>query len=634
MLLIYITLFTALSISAIAIYYSVMGLAAIFAGAVVPIIVMGGVLEVSKLVTVVWLHYNWEYAKWWLKSYLSIAVILIMIITSIGIFGTLSKSHIEQTLLSNEQTARIELIEEQITRSALKIKRWSNEINRLSNGDVGTRVDNLITRENTALAIINNQIVNEQSQINATISNEEEGLSKIRASVSEDKEALRERLQANTDAEENRFGAIRSSHNTTLESLNKQLNNCFSCADEREAIITEKSEFDAKEQLFNDKIIIMRGDMDQQINAVGQTYKDQIKSIMKRIDILRTQYNTVKNKYVEQIAEINSRIKELKEQSNTKTQTIDTRISSLEENIVTEQEEVGKVRIEKAVFETQYRKLKADVGPLAYVAELIYEESTESVLEEAVRVLIIVIIFVFDPLAVLLLIASQYSFERMREVMPFINNEGENEETSNEPASNINETPSNDHRDPNPADDSNPIVPATETPNPTRRKVSSNKKVAKKEAVKKASKEKELRVGVTSGKVLLTQDSPGYLTYKNKVSKKEAFIQAHLGLHLDFKSEVAFGEELPYSAKEGSFYIRTDSLPTKLFRYNGDKWDDIDKRLLEHSAYSKEYIEHLIEKMNDHKNDPVLLDAVLEERSKKSPTLLNPAELKHIEEYI
>ena len=170
MLLIYITLFTALSISAIAIYYSVMGLAAIFAGAVVPIIVMGGVLEVSKLVTVVWLHYNWEYAKWWLKSYLSIAVILIMIITSIGIFGTLSKSHIEQTLLSNEQTARIELIEEQITRSALKIKRWSNEINRLSNGDVGTRVDNLITRENTALAIINNQIVNEQSQINATIS--------------------------------------------------------------------------------------------------------------------------------------------------------------------------------------------------------------------------------------------------------------------------------------------------------------------------------------------------------------------------------------------------------------------------------------------------------------------------------
>ena len=110
MFLAILTLITALSISAVAIYYSVAGLVAIFAAAAVPIIIMGGTLEIGKLVTAVWLHRYWTKATWWLKTYLSIAVIILMVITSMGIFGFLSKAHIEQTSASNESVEKLSLI--------------------------------------------------------------------------------------------------------------------------------------------------------------------------------------------------------------------------------------------------------------------------------------------------------------------------------------------------------------------------------------------------------------------------------------------------------------------------------------------------------------------------------------------
>ena len=83
---------TALSISAVAIYYSIAGLVAIFAAAAIPIMIMGGALEICKLVTAVWLHKYWRKTVWWLRTYLAIAVIVLMFITSMGIFGFLSKA--------------------------------------------------------------------------------------------------------------------------------------------------------------------------------------------------------------------------------------------------------------------------------------------------------------------------------------------------------------------------------------------------------------------------------------------------------------------------------------------------------------------------------------------------------------
>src|SRR6056300_1010311 len=117
------TLITALCISAVAIYYSVAGLVAIFAAAALPIMIMGGVLEVGKLVTAVWLHKYWKQATWWLRTYLATAVVVLMFITSMGIFGFLSKAHIEQTSAGQESVAQVE-------RLTLEIKRQNDIINR------------------------------------------------------------------------------------------------------------------------------------------------------------------------------------------------------------------------------------------------------------------------------------------------------------------------------------------------------------------------------------------------------------------------------------------------------------------------------------------------------------------------
>ena len=132
------TLITALSISAVAIYYSVAGLVAIFAAAALPIMIMGGVLEVSKLVTAVWLHRYWKQATWWLKTYLSVAVFVLMVITSMGIFGFLSKAHIEQTAQSTDNLAQVETIQKEIDRNFAIIDRAENKIMELDNSQANT----------------------------------------------------------------------------------------------------------------------------------------------------------------------------------------------------------------------------------------------------------------------------------------------------------------------------------------------------------------------------------------------------------------------------------------------------------------------------------------------------------------
>jgi hypothetical protein len=92
MFLSYLTLAVALSLSVIAAYYSIAGLIAIFAAAVIPIIVMGGILEIGKVVVTLWLHEYWSRCRWLMKLYLVPAVAVLMLITSMGIFGFLSKA--------------------------------------------------------------------------------------------------------------------------------------------------------------------------------------------------------------------------------------------------------------------------------------------------------------------------------------------------------------------------------------------------------------------------------------------------------------------------------------------------------------------------------------------------------------
>jgi len=117
MILAYLLLLTGLTISAVAIYYSVIGLTAIFSAAVIPIIVMGSALEVGKLVCASWLKANWERAPAYMKYYMILAVAILMLITSMGIFGFLSKAHNDQNLVSGDVQSKIAIYDEKIKTS-------------------------------------------------------------------------------------------------------------------------------------------------------------------------------------------------------------------------------------------------------------------------------------------------------------------------------------------------------------------------------------------------------------------------------------------------------------------------------------------------------------------------------------
>ena len=112
--MIFLTLLTALALSGVSAYYSVIGLAQIFPGSFWPIIFMGSVLEASKLVTVSWLYNNWKQCPILIKSYLAVAVTILMLITSMGIFGFLSKAHLEHSADNAPLVDKIALLDEKI----------------------------------------------------------------------------------------------------------------------------------------------------------------------------------------------------------------------------------------------------------------------------------------------------------------------------------------------------------------------------------------------------------------------------------------------------------------------------------------------------------------------------------------
>ena len=133
MLTIIITFISAISISVIAAGYSIMGLATLFAGAVVPIIAMGSALEVGKLVAASWLYNNWrnKLVPKTIKAYLTFAVIVLIFITSMGIFGFLSKAHLDQVQPTSSNNIKIELIDKQIDQQELIITRANKTLSLL-----------------------------------------------------------------------------------------------------------------------------------------------------------------------------------------------------------------------------------------------------------------------------------------------------------------------------------------------------------------------------------------------------------------------------------------------------------------------------------------------------------------------
>jgi hypothetical protein len=255
-------LITALTLSSIAAWYSVVGLTAIFAAAVIPVIIMGGSLEVAKVVTTIWLHRYWDKCRLAMKAYLTGAVFVLALVTSMGIFGFLSKAHMDQGVPTGDVAAQISLIDEKINIQKELIK---------------SERDNI---ESARRAL---------TQLDAQVS---------------------ARLDRGT------------------------------------------SEASAERSV--------------QIRAAQR--KDR-------------------QAYAKEIDDAQLRI----EKSNAAIQALS---------------------IEKAPLASQYRKIEAEVGPIKYIAALIYGDNPDNaLLERAVRWVIILLIFVFDPLALILVIAAISSYK-------------------------------------------------------------------------------------------------------------------------------------------------------------------------------------------------------------------------------
>ena len=396
MFLAILTLITALSISAVAIYYSVAGLVAIFAAAAVPIMIMGGTLEIGKLVTAVWLHRYWERATWWLKTYLSIAVVILMVITSMGIFGFLSKAHIEQTSASTESIEKIERLTKEITRQELLISKAENKIEQAENQGAN--------KNDT----IQDQIDREQKRIDTAYS-------RIKPLVDEQQKIITEEVKRQ-DKKVQPYLVQVNNIDADLQTLSDLLNRR-----DRESIRRLQS------------IVGTRVDGNYGSNTAAQVeaYREGLvakrESILKQIEVLESkespliisakdEITRLRNIAEKEIADSNGVINRLREEIGSVAPDNNTEL--IEENLLKIKKanaEIDALTDEKYALEVEYRALEAEVGPIKYIAEFIYgEEADRDLLEEAVRWVIIILIVVFDPLAVLLLIASQYTFQFAR----------------------------------------------------------------------------------------------------------------------------------------------------------------------------------------------------------------------------
>jgi hypothetical protein len=188
----YLTLLCGLTISAVAIWYSVAGLVAIFAAAAIPIIIMGTVLEVSKLVATIWLKWNWKRAPFVIKTYLLIAIFILMAITSMGIFGFLSKAHLDQAVPTGDIAARVSLIDEKI-----KTERDNIETSRKALTQLDAQVDQILGRTDDARGAERAvQIRRNQARERTALQNDVAKAQQIIAKLNEERAPIAQDLRA------------------------------------------------------------------------------------------------------------------------------------------------------------------------------------------------------------------------------------------------------------------------------------------------------------------------------------------------------------------------------------------------------------------------------------------------------
>jgi len=495
MFLSYLILFIALSLSVIAAWYSIIGLTAIFAAAVIPIIIMGGALEVAKVAITVWLHQYWRLCRPIMKAYLVPAVFFLMLLTSMGIFGFLSKAHLDQAIPSGDVQAKLSLVDEKIKTQ----------------------------RDNIAAARKALQQMDEAVDQTMARSSDEKGA---------DKAAALRRNQA------------------------------------RE-----------------------RG--------------------------------------------------------------------TLQADIGRAQAEIAKLNEVRAPIASEVRKVEAEVGPIKYIAALIYGDNPDAnLLEKAVRWVIIIIVAVFDPLAIMMVLAATESMQwhrsglvaRLRnEPIPQPDPENNHKEQGYErklidfvdgmaqsgrglvqrvqsrfqrkepvPQS-VPQTAEPAATEPSAPGPIEPVQPndqpVRENDLPVANAVPDPVTVqATIETTEKHQPTAEEKVEVSTQGLPNDLDSD-YITHNGKLWRREALMAMHpelwnakLRLADDQDpANVRFGVDWPKFANKGDQFLRVDYLPTKLFKYNGRQWIEVDKNTTDTYSYDNDYINYLIEKISSGEYDPELL---------------------------
>ena len=367
------TLLSALSISGVAIFYSVIGLATIFPGAFWPVVIMGSVLEVGKLVTASWLYRNWRHTRWLLKTYLTIAVIVLICITSMGIFGFLSKAHLEQNLAEDTVTQRIEIINSKILSEETYIKRQKDTIVRLE-----STLDRTTTSNTGALDI---------------------------------------EIQSLKDAED-KFKTLLAVETNTVKDLNDQLKTTLKDLNDRlrtldkdvSDVLTSNKSFFNEEKAAADLKASQKDEREQIANKISEAEKTiaiKIAEAQKRIQIL-------KDDYAKDTEKLQARIDSLRKNNVADNSGVNNDIEKAEQNIIDAQNRIDGYIVEREPLQSSMLKLEAEVGPVKYIAALAVDFGITDKVDtsEAVRWVILIIICVFDPLAVLLLIAANQSFLR------------------------------------------------------------------------------------------------------------------------------------------------------------------------------------------------------------------------------
>jgi len=356
------TLFTALAIAGVAAWFSIVGLMTFFQGAAMSIAVMAGTLEVGKLVTVSWLYRYWKETSLLVKMYLSTAVLFLMLITSIGIFGYLSKAHQEVSGSSADAFAVVERIDGQILREENKIGILEDRIASLQTGgglDVSSSIQQQVSIRDGAWERVQGDIDYAQGQI----------------------DRLRDQLAVLDKA-------VNDLRNKGVEVIETDAGGTFRRAE------TETIDYVA------------------QANELFEQQSQQRADIKEDIDKQQANIDKYREQAQADINNANAEINRLRENSSTDQDEILVKIDDYNDQIDTIYANIVVIKDEKFEAESVVRNIEKEVGPIKYVAELIYGESGEEVLGQAIRLFIILLVVVFDPLAVMLLIAANQTLLR------------------------------------------------------------------------------------------------------------------------------------------------------------------------------------------------------------------------------